>query len=498
MVRRFASMFTRTRRASRRCSAQETTQRFLAKLVVVSRAMAKKARKVFSCGHCGHTEPKWLGRCPGCDTWGSLIAGFEAEQRAPSRINRRSPGEGSRPVPLGEVGTDRAPRRSTGIEELDRVLGGGIVPGSMTLIGGDPGIGKSTLLLAASASLCSHGKVLYASGEESLAQTRMRADRLGLSSKVGDQLFLLAETDGERVLAEAEAMQPTALVIDSIQTLHLPELGSAPGSVAQVRELTAVLLGFAKRTGTPTFLVGHVTKDGAIAGPKVLEHMVDTVLYFEGDRYHAYRILRAHKNRFGSVSEIGVFEMREEGLVEVADPSAVFLAERPQSAAGSIVTSSLSGSRPVLVEIQVLANSCQGGAARRTSVGVDHVRVALLAAVLEKHLGLCLSDQDLFVNVAGGLSLDEPAVDLAVALAMASSVRNKPCDPSLIVTGEVGLAGEVRSVNQVELRLIEAAKMGFSTAIVPEGNQSRLGKTPPMLIRGVRTLEEAVEATLEM
>jgi DNA repair protein RadA/Sms len=299
------------------------------------------------------------------------------------------------------------------------------------------------------------------------------------------------------VLAAAEEMKPSAMVVDSIQTLHLPELGSAPGSVAQVRELTGVLLGFAKRTGIPTFLVGHVTKDGAIAGPKVLEHMVDTVLYFEGDRYHAYRILRAHKNRFGSVSEIGVFEMREEGLVEVADPSAVFLAERPDGAPGSVVTASLSGSRPVLVEIQVLVSQgVSGGSARRTTLGVDHARVALLAAVLEKRLGLTLFDQDLFVNVAGGLSLDEPAVDLAVAVAIASSLKGVPCDPGVLVLGEVGLTGEVRAVSQVELRLAEAAKMGFSCAVVPEGNRARLGKVPSILIRGAKTLEEAVEVAL--
>ncbi len=459
----------------------------------------KRARTVFSCGHCGHTEPKWLGRCPGCDTWGSLVEGIEPAGGDRSPGLRRSPGSGGSPVTLGQVGSDEAPRSSTGIGELDRVLGGGVVPGSLILIGGDPGIGKSTLLLMASGKLSSKGPVLYVSGEESLAQTRMRADRLKLVDEVGETLFLLAETDGELVLAEAEKMKPRALVVDSIQTLHLPELGSAPGSVAQVRELTGALLGFAKRTGTPTFLVGHVTKDGAIAGPKVLEHMVDTVLYFEGDRYQAYRVLRAHKNRFGSVSEIGVFEMREEGLMEVPDPSAVFLAERPEGVPGSVVTSSLTGTRPVLVEIQVLANTVPKGVPpRRTSVGVDHVRVALLAAVLEKRLGLKLHEHDLFVNVAGGITVDEPAVDLSLVLAIASSVNGVPCNQGLIVLGEVGLAGEVRSVSQVELRLAEAAKMGFTGAVIPQGNQARLGKIPPMLVRGVRSLEEAVQIALEL
>ncbi len=456
-----------------------------------------KLKRIFTCGHCGHIEPKWLGRCPGCKSWGGLVETLEQPEVNQEGHRRRSPGGGESPVPLGQVGADSAVRHGTGIGELDRVLGGGIVPGSLTLIGGDPGIGKSTLLLTASASLCELGPVLYVSGEESLAQTRMRADRLGLPSKASSRLHLLAETNGEAVLAQAGSMQPAALVIDSIQTLYLPDIGSAPGSVAQVRELTGALLGHAKRSGTPTFLVGHVTKDGAIAGPRVLEHMVDTVLYLEGDRYHAYRILRAHKNRFGSVAEIGVFEMREEGLVEVPDPSSVFLSERPEAAPGSVVTSALSGSRPVLVEIQVLVSPGVSGApARRTSVGVDRVRVALLAAVLEKRLGLSLFDQDMFVNVAGGLTLDEPAVDLAVSVAIASSFKGVPCEPGVLLIGEVGLGGEVRSVSQAELRLAEAAKMGFTCAVVPEGNRERLGKVPSMLIRGVRTLEEAVEAAL--
>ncbi len=455
--------------------------------------MTKKARQVFTCTECGHSEAKWLGKCPGCGGWSTLVEETVAPPASAARA-RRTPGVGGRPVPLREVGTDDAPRRPTGIAELDRVLGGGVVPGSLVLIGGDPGIGKSTLMLMAAARLCGLGPVLYVSGEESLAQIRLRAGRLGIDAEA---LHLLAETDGDRVLAEAGKMKPAALVIDSIQTLHVPEVGSAPGSVVQVRELTGLLLGFAKRTGTPTFLVGHVTKEGSIAGPRVLEHMVDTVLYFEGDRSHAYRVLRAHKNRFGSVAEIGVFEMQKAGLVEVPDPSAIFLAERPEKASGSVVAASVSGSRPVLVEIQALVTQgVSGGSARRTAIGVEGTRLSLLAAVLEKRLGLTLFDQDIFVNVAGGLALEEPAADLPVAVAVLSSLRNRPVDPGIVVLGEVGLAGEVRAVSQVEARLAEAAKMGFTVAVVPEGNRARLVGEAPILVRGVKTLEEALEATL--
>lgn len=455
--------------------------------------MAKKAKAVFTCTHCGHSEPKWLGRCPGCGAWGGL-AEEVVVPLADARRALRTPGAGGRPVPLPDVGADDAPRRPTGIGELDRVLGGGVVPGALTLIGGDPGIGKSTLLLMASGRLCGLGPVLYVSGEESLLQIKLRAERLGISEA---GLHVLAETDGQRILAEAERMVPAALVVDSIQTLHLPEVASAPGSVTQVREMTGLLLGFAKRTGVPTFLVGHVTKDGSIAGPRVLEHMVDTVLYFEGDRSHAYRILRAHKNRFGSVAEIGVFEMRKEGLVEVPDPSAIFLAERPEGAPGSTVAASVSGSRPVLVEIQALVSqSASGGSARRTAIGIDGTRLALLAAVLEKRVGVTLWDQDVFVNVAGGLHLDEPAADLPVAVSLMSSLQGVPVDPAVVVLGEVGLAGEVRAVSQIELRLAEAAKMGFTVAVVPEGNRARMHGDPPILVRGVRTVEEALEAAL--
>ena len=449
--------------------------------------MARKPRTLFTCTECGHQAPKWLGRCPDCGRWGSLVE----EVHTPAAPARRGPGTGEGPIPLGAVQAEPAPRQPTGIGEFDRVLGGGLVPGSLVLIGGDPGIGKSTLLLMASQALARRGPVLYVSGEESVAQIRMRADRLGVRS---DDILLYAETDGSRVLAEAERRRPIALVIDSIQTLHLPEIPSSPGSVAQVRALTSAAMALAKQKGIPTFLVGHVTKEGAIAGPRVLEHMVDTVLYFEGDRSHAFRILRAHKNRFGSVSEIGVFEMRREGLVEVPDPSALFLEERTEATPGSVVAATLGGSRPVLVEVQALVSQSAAGQARRTALGIDRNRLALLLAVLEKRLGLALYDQDAYVNVAGGLTVDEPALDLAVALAVLSSFRSLPIDPSLVVFGEVGLSGEIRAVGQVEQRLSEAAKMGFTTALVPEGNRQRLTDAGPILVRGVRTLEAAVEA----
>ncbi|MDF1561408.1 MAG: DNA repair protein RadA [Deltaproteobacteria bacterium] len=457
--------------------------------------MAKKARAIFSCTTCGHQEPKWLGRCPECGAWGALVEEI-AVSSSSEKAAARSPGQGGRPVPLPEAGAEDFQRRSTGITELDRVLGGGVVPGALSLIGGDPGIGKSTLMLMAAARLANeHGPVLYVSGEESVAQIRLRADRLGLEAPT---LHLLAETDGEKVLAQASAMEGLcALVLDSIQTLHLPEISSAPGSVSQVRELTGLFLGWSKRRGVPTFLVGHVTKDGAIAGPRVLEHMVDTVLYFEGDRGHAYRILRAHKNRFGSAAEIGVFEMQRSGLVEVPDPSAVFLAGRPEDAPGSVVTAALSGSRPVLVEVQALCSqSPTGGSARRTAIGVENTRLALLAAVLERRLGLTLYDHDIFVNVAGGLSLDEPAADLPVACAIVSSLRGVPLDPRTILFGEVGLTGEVRAVAQTELRLSEAAKLGFKTAILPADTLARLTEDPPLAVLGVRSLDEALDAAL--
>jgi DNA repair protein RadA/Sms len=403
----------------------------------------------------------------------------------------------ARPVPLADVEASEEARLRTGIGELDRVLGGGVVPGGLILLGGDPGIGKSTLLLAALERLAraAHGPdarpVLYVSGEESARQVKMRADRLGVAAP---NLHLFAETDATKVLHAAEALRPAVLAIDSIQTQYLPDLQSAPGTVSQIREVSARLMAYAKTTETPTFLVGHVTKDGSIAGPRVLEHMVDTVLYFEGGGAHPYRVLRAHKNRFGSASEIGVFEMKAGGLAEVANPSALFLAERPRDAAGSAVTATLSGTRTVLVEVQALVAPAGYGTPRRTALGVDGNRVALLAAVLEKKVGLDVLGCDVFVNVAGGLSLEDPAADLACVAALASSFRDRPIPPRTIVLGEVGLAGEVRGVAQAEARLAEAARLGFTRAILPATNARHAEAPAGIELAGVETVEEALDA----
>src|SRR4051812_6484078 len=438
-----------------------------------------KAKTHFSCQTCGAQAPKWLGRCAECGAWGSLVEEAEESAASQARPAWGASGGQSKPVRLQDVRNHTQERRQTGIAQLDPGLGGGGGGGSPGLLGGDPGIGKSTLLLAALERLSAKAPTLYVSGEESLKQTRMRAERLGVKS---ENLHLFAETDAERILTAAEALKPCALVVDSIQTMFLPELGSAPGSISQVREVAGRLMAFAKRSGVPTFLVGHVTKEGSIAGPRVLEHMVDTVLYFEGERGHPFRILRAHKNRFGSTNEIGVFEMKGQGLVEVEDPSALFLAERPVGKSGSVVTATLNGTRPLLVEVQALVAPTGYGTARRTAMGVDGNRVALLAAVLEKKQDVQLMGCDIFVNVAGGLELSEPASDLAVCAALVSSLRNIAVPQDVLVLGEVGLAGEVRAVAQIEPRLAEAGKMGFARAVLPKGSARRVES------RGVKLL----------
>jgi DNA repair protein RadA/Sms len=449
-----------------------------------------KAKTHHTCQTCGFQAAKWMGKCPDCGGWNTLVEEVEEKSASDTRPAWGASGGTSKPVLLKDVEGHAEARRRTGIRELDRVLGGGVVEGSLVLLGGDPGIGKSTLLLAALDRLSRESTALYVSGEESLRQTKMRAERLGVR---GERLHLFAETDADKILAAAEALKPAALVVDSIQTLFLSELGSAPGSIAQVREVSGRLMAFAKRTGVPTFLVGHVTKDGAIAGPRVLEHMVDTVLYFEGERGHPFRILRAHKNRFGSTNEIGVFEMKGHGLAEVEDPSALFLAERPAGKSGSVVTSTQNGTRPLLVEVQALVAPTGYGTARRTAMGVDGNRVALLAAVLEKKEDVELLGCDIFVNVAGGMQLSEPASDLAVCAALVSSLRNLPVDSNTLVLGEVGLAGEVRAVNQIEPRLAEAAKMGFKRVVLPKGSAKRLEAKKLELV-GVETLGEALGA----
>ena len=395
------------------------------------------------------------------------------------------------PVAIDSIELDTENRLLTDIREFDRVLGGGLVPGTLVLIGGDPGIGKSTLMLQALYGLANQGhKVLYISGEESNRQIRLRSERL---DTISSELMVVSEVEIEPILAMIHSVRPRALVIDSIQTMYNAELASAPGSVSQVRESTVRLMLMAKKTGIPTLLVGHVTKDGAIAGPKLLEHMVDTVLYFEGDRNHIFRILRAVKNRFGSTNEIGVFEMKDQGLDEVANPSAVFLSERPANAPGSAVTASMEGTRPILVELQALASSTSFGTPRRTILGLDPNRVALLAAVMEKQLGMHLMGYDIFMNVAGGVKVIEPAVDMAIVSAIASSFLDKPISDGTVVIGEVGLTGEVRAVGQIDKRVAEAKKMGFKRCLVPDSNLKRIPDIDGVEISGIKKVSEAVD-----
>ena len=450
-----------------------------------------RERPVYRCQSCGFAAPK-SGTCPDCARAGTYVALVE-ERPAPARSERPRLAAGARPVPIGDIAVTSGERITTGIGELDRVLGGGVVPGSLVLIGGDPGIGKSTLLLQASRSLSERaGPVLYVSGEESAAQVKLRADRLGISPR---GLYFLAETDLEVIEAHAAELKPRAIVVDSIQTVFLPGLESAPGSVSQVRECAARLMLWSKGRGTATFLVGHVTKDGAIAGPRVLEHVVDTVLYFEGEQHHAYRVLRAVKNRFGSTNEIGVFEMGEQGLAEVTNPSGFFLAERPRGAAGSVIVSSLEGSRPLLLELQALVTPAGFGTPRRTVLGADYNRVCLLLAVLEKRVGFPLQSQDVFVNVAGGGRVTEPAADLGVVVAVASSYLDRPVRGDTVIMGEVGLAGEVRAVAGFAARLKEAAALGFTAAVVPQNNLAA-GAAQPLEVQGVAAVDEAVKALL--
>ena len=447
-----------------------------------------KATTRFVCQHCGYASAKWLGRCPECGEWNSLV-----EEATQSGKPAGAVTSADKPRSIAEVEVDHAPRMRTGIHELDRVLGGGLVAGSLVLLGGDPGIGKSTLLLQALDGVARAGKqVLYVSGEESVQQTALRAGRLGVQTK---SLHVLAETQLERILDEATAMRPAVLAVDSVQTMHAASLESIPGSVGQVRETAGRLLTFAKTKGVPVVLVGHVTKDGSLAGPKTLEHVVDCVLYFEGERTHNYRVLRTTKNRFGSTNEIGVFEMRAEGLGEVANPSALFLAERPVGAPGSIVVASVEGSRPILVEIQALVAHA-AGMPRRTALGIDPNRVSLLLAVIERRAGIDVLGQDVFVNVAGGVRLSEPASDLGVLAAVASSARSRPVDPHTLCFGEVGLAGEVRAVAGAELRLAEAKKLGFRRCVLPELSRSQLLGKPELELVGVRDVGSALDALL--
>lgn len=453
-----------------------------------------RAKTTFHCQACGYQAARWLGRCPDCGQWNS----FKEIREAPASRGRPQAlaDQVAQPTALGEIELAEEPRLPTGIGELDRVLGGGVVPGSVVLIGGDPGIGKTTLLLQALPKLAGpKERVLYVSGEESPRQIKMRANRLNVGT---DSLFILSETSLQEMLNVVREFQPAALVVDSIQTVYSDQLTSAPGTVSQVQEVAAQLMWLAKRGGLPVFIIGHVTKEGAIAGPRLLEHIVDTVLYFEGDRGHAYRILRAVKNRFGSTNEIGVFEMKESGLEEVSNPSELFLAERPEHSTGSVVVSSLEGTRPILCEVQALVSSTSFSMPKRMANGVEVNRLSLLLAVMEKRLGMHVAGQDVYVNVVGGITIDEPAIDLGLVAAVTSSLREVPIDHRTVMMGEVGLGGEVRAVTQAELRIKEAAKLGFKRCLLPERNLAKLDNLGSFEVElvGVEEIGEALEAAL--
>ncbi len=452
--------------------------------------MAKgKTSTVFFCQSCGYESPKWMGQCPGCREWNTFVEETVEKKSAAKAHERRAAGG---PVCLSSIETKDEERVTTQMQELDRVLGGGIVPGSLVLVGGDPGIGKSTLLLQVCQKLADDGhEVLYISGEESLKQIKLRAERIGQFS---DKLRLFCETNLELIGDTIRSSKPEVVIIDSIQTMYNEDVSSAPGSVSQVRESTSVLMQLAKGLGISIFIVGHVTKEGTVAGPRVLEHMVDTVLYFEGDRHASYRILRAVKNRFGSTNEIGVFEMRETGLTEVENPSQFMLNGRPEEASGSIVACSMEGTRPILLEIQALVARSQLAMPRRTAAGMDYNRVSLLLAVLEKRLNLHLSGSDVYVNIAGGIRINEPAIDLGVVLAIVSSSRDRAIDEKILAFGEVGLSGEVRAVSQAAQRVQEAKKLGFTTVILPEVCREQIGEVKGVRLIGVRSVGDAVQA----
>lgn len=456
----------------------------------------KKRTTAFYCRECGFESSKWVGQCPGCHEWNTMVeapvrmaASAQGMRGLSGTAAMSGPGAPKGPVSLSEIHDEGEVRWSTGFAELDRVLGGGIVKGSMLLVGGDPGIGKSTLLLQVTGKLAANGrKVIYISGEESLHQIKLRAGRVGT---VGDALKFYCETDLERITEVLLELRPELVVIDSIQTMNNPSVDAAPGSISQVRETTGVLMRLAKQTGITIFIVGHVTKEGTVAGPRVLEHMVDTVLYFEGDRYASYRILRGVKNRFGSTNEIGLFEMRREGLCEVENASEYMLSGRPENASGSVVSCSMDGTRAMLTEVQALVCKTNYGFPKRQATGTDYNRVSLLMAVLEKRLGIPLSDYDAYVNLAGGIRQTEPALDLGIALAVLSSYRGTPVGDKTVAFGEVGLSGEVRMVTMADLRVQEAAKLGFDTVILPASNQREVKKPEGVRILGIRNLQEA-------
>ncbi len=453
-----------------------------------------KTKTVFVCQTCGAQSPRWLGKCPSCESWNSYVEEATVVRPASEKLRTQLASiDQNAPILLKEVDSHKEKRHFTGIGEFDRVVGGGLVPASVSLIGGDPGIGKSTIVMQAGCALSRGGlKVLYVSGEESLKQTKMRADRVGGS--FNENFFIVNDIDVQSIVNHIHELKPEVVIIDSIQVVFLPEVASAPGSVSQVRESAAVLTQLAKQRGFILFLVGHVTKEGMIAGPRVLEHMVDTVLYFEGERYSSYRVLRANKNRFGSTNEIGVFDMTTTGLVEVANPSQIFLGERPTDTSGSVVVPILEGTRPFLVEIQGLVSKSAFGMVRHRAQGFDQNRLALLAAVLEKRLGLNLGDKDIFLNVVGGVRIEDPAADLAVCMAVASALLDKPIPSNTVILGEVGLAAEIRSVAQLTSRINEAEKLGFTRCLLPRNNiKNNMEKPQHIQLIAVSTVKEALD-----
>lgn len=447
-----------------------------------------KEKKRFVCQQCGAVLPKWMGKCPECNSWNSVVEEMIVSTAGSTHRAYKQP------VSLNDIVYSEEERILTSIGELDRVLGGGIVPGSLILVGGDPGIGKSTLMLQICGDLSKNRKVLYISGEESEKQIKLRADRLGIKNGT---MYIMAENNMETIEAVISETKPDIAIIDSIQTVYFPQISSGPGSVSQIREATVKCLRLAKETGSAIFIVGHVTKEGSLAGPKLLEHMVDCVLYFEGERYYSYRLLRAVKNRFGSTNEIGIFEMRDKGLAEVDSPSKYLLSGKPSGTPGSAVVCILEGTRPLLVEVQALVSKSGFTLPRRQTSGIDYNRAVLLTAVLEKKLGFVLAQQDIFVNVAGGIKINEPGADLAIVLAIASSFKNRPVAENTVIIGEVGLAGEVRAVNHMEKRIKEAAKLGFSRAIIPSENAAEISNIAEIKIDGVKNIREAVETGLE-
>lgn len=449
-----------------------------------------KAKTVFFCSECGYETSKWMGKCPGCGCWNTFVEEKISKQSAQPAAKGSFTGEKAKPKKLHDISVTEEERFTTGIQEFDRVLGGGLVKGSMILVGGDPGIGKSTLLLQMCQTVSSDAHILYASAEESQKQIKMRADRLGVTN---DKVLLLAETNLEQITDAIQQARPEIVIIDSIQTVYCPELTSAPGSVSQVREATMTLMRIAKENAISVFVVGHVTKDGALAGPRVLEHMVDCVLYFEGERHQFHRILRGVKNRFGSTNEIGVFEMCDKGLMEVENPSAMLLSGRPDNVSGSCVVCSMEGTRPVLAEIQALVTRTNFPAPKRMSAGIDYNRVSLIMAVLEKRVGLHLSTQDAYINVIGGMRLDEPAVDLGVAIAIASGFQDFTVASNVVAIGEVGLTGEIRSVNAIDKRIAEASKMGFTSILLPEGNANGLAVPDGVQVKPVSNIAQALK-----